>query len=71
LEGEKMSEGGTRMRRLLSRAEVAELLHISTRTLDRMSASGRLPAPIKVTDRIPRWDDRVIEQFLASRTGAA
>ena len=70
-----MSEGngtnGTRVRRLLSRREVAELLQISTRTLDRMNASGRLPPPIKVTDRIRRWDDSAIERFLAEHTGAA
>ena len=67
-----MSEGngnnGTRVRRLLSRAELAELLRISTRTVDRMQASGRLPPPIKVTDRIRRWDDGTIEQFLAEHT---
>jgi predicted DNA-binding transcriptional regulator AlpA len=70
-----MSDGngtnGTKVRRLLSRAQVAELLQISTRTVARMEASGRLPAPIKVTDRIRRWDDNAIERFLASRTGAA
>jgi predicted DNA-binding transcriptional regulator AlpA len=35
-----------------------------------MEADGRLPAPIKVTDRIRRWDGGAIEQFLAERTGA-
>ena len=70
-----MSEGngnnGTRVRRLLSRRELAELLRISTRTVDRMQASGRLPLPIKVTDRIRRWDDATINEFLAKHTGAA
>jgi predicted DNA-binding transcriptional regulator AlpA len=36
-----------------------------------MNASGRLPPPIKVTDRIRRWDDSAIERFLAEHTGAA
>jgi predicted DNA-binding transcriptional regulator AlpA len=67
-----MNEGTKGIKRqLLSRAQLAALLQISTRTVARMEADGRLPPPIKVTDRIRRWDDGAIQQFLAEHTGAA
>jgi predicted DNA-binding transcriptional regulator AlpA len=59
---------GNARRQLRSRREFAARLNISTRTLDRMDRRGQLPPAIQLTERIRRWDDDVIERFLAERT---
>jgi predicted DNA-binding transcriptional regulator AlpA len=41
--------------RFLSPAEVAGLLGVSTRTLERYVASGRLPPPVRFSPKTRRW----------------
>jgi|307.fasta_scaffold554534_2 predicted DNA-binding transcriptional regulator AlpA len=56
-------------RRLRTKREVASRLHTTTRTIDRLRKAGRFPPPIQISDRGLRWDDEVIDRFLADRTG--
>jgi excisionase family DNA binding protein len=50
---------------LLSAERVAELLDISIRTLWRLRAAGKLPAPIHLGGSV-RWRTRDIEAWIAS-----
>ncbi len=44
----------------MTKTEVAELFKISTKTVERNSKSGRLPKPIYVGDRSPRWNREAV-----------
>lgn len=48
--------------RLLDRNSVAERLGISSRTLDRMVASGEFPSPVRICGR-PKWPVEVVDQW--------
>jgi predicted DNA-binding transcriptional regulator AlpA len=52
-----------------SKSQLAARYNISTRTIDRMRKRGQFPPPILIGDRTFRWDDQVVEKFLAERTG--
>jgi predicted DNA-binding transcriptional regulator AlpA len=53
--------------RIRSRAEFAERLHISTRTLDRMDKRGQLPPRVKISDRLIGYRESDIAAFINSR----
>ena len=40
----------------MTKQEVAELFNVSTKTVERNSKSGRLPRPVYVGERSPRWN---------------
>jgi predicted DNA-binding transcriptional regulator AlpA len=44
------------LNRLLNLKELADRLSVSTRSVFRWTAEGRLPRPINVTKRSVRWD---------------
>lgn len=44
----------------LTKKEVAELLKVSTRTVERNCASGKIPKPFYVGERSPRWSAKAI-----------
>ncbi len=50
--------------RLLDVREVAQILGIAVRTVWRLSATGELPAPVRIGARIVRWRLSDIEQYL-------
>jgi predicted site-specific integrase-resolvase len=52
--------------RLLDRAEVAERLHVSEKTVRRLGAAGRLDE-IRVSDRAVRVTEVSLERHLADR----
>lgn len=58
------------LERLLTEADLAELLSVSTRTIRRMKAKGELPAPKFITERKPRWMPKTIERWLEKRPTA-
>jgi excisionase family DNA binding protein len=51
------------MDRLLSVCEVAERLGVSTRQVWKLTASGRLPAPVRLA-RSVRWRESDISDFI-------
>lgn len=55
---------------LLTRREVAELLHISESTLVRLNRSGAIPA-MKVSKRAVRIDPADVDAYQASQRTAA
>ena len=68
--GESMSdENGNTRKQWSSKRQLADRLNVSTRTVDRMRKRGQFPAPVQIGDRTFRWDDEVVEKFLADRTG--
>ena len=52
--------------RLLDRAEAAERLHVSERTVRRLTAAGHLDE-IRVSVRSPRIDEDSVERHIAER----
>jgi excisionase family DNA binding protein len=52
--------------RLLDRAEAAERLHISERTVRRLTAAGDL-TEVRVSVRSPRIDEDSVERYIAER----
>ena len=57
---------------LLTIQEVADLLRVSKRTVWRWLAQGRLPAPIRCSERCLRWKASVMRAYLeALASGAA
>ncbi len=58
----------TEINELMTRAEVAELLRIDPRTLDRLRADpeARFPRPIQL-GRLVRWRRSTIERWLTAR----
>lgn len=49
---------------LLNVHQVAELIGVHHRTVWRLAATGDIPSPIRISDRVVRWRLRDIEQFL-------
>lgn len=49
---------------LLDVRQVADLLGISTRTVWRLAATGDIPAPIRIGERIVRWRAADLEHHL-------
>jgi excisionase family DNA binding protein len=52
---------------LWSKAELAHYLDLSTRTIDRLAASGMLPAPTLMLGSRKRWSREVIDRWLSTR----
>lgn len=57
----------TREKMLLTVAEVAELLTVSTRTVWAWVADGTLPEPMRKGKRWTRWRRKDVEAFLEGR----
>jgi predicted DNA-binding transcriptional regulator AlpA len=55
--------------RLLKASQVAELLSITTRTVWRWSASGRLPRPVVIAPRCQRWRYAEIADLVKTKVG--
>ena len=53
--------------RLLTVADVARALAVSTRTVWRLVASGELPQPQKIGKRLRRWRASDIEAYVAGK----
>lgn len=49
---------------LLTAAEAAAFLKISRRTFFREVADGRMPQPVRVTPRSPRWDRLQLQAWI-------
>jgi excisionase family DNA binding protein len=56
--------------RLLSKKELARLLGVSPRSVDRLVAAGQLPRPIKV-GALSRWRRDDVEQWIASQAASS
>lgn len=52
---------------LHNKAQFSTRLGISIRSLDRAIAAGVIPAPDLTVGRSPRWSEKTIEKFLATR----
>lgn len=55
--------------KLLKVKEVAILLNIAPRTVWRLSATGELPAPVRIGTRIVRWRFTDIERHIDTLAG--
>lgn len=53
--------------RLLRKAEVAKLLAVSTRTVERYVAEGSLASPLILKPKTLRWQWSAVSKFLESR----
>jgi excisionase family DNA binding protein len=53
--------------RLLPKSEVAKLLGISPRSLYRLVADGKFPAPIKL-GQLSRWRQSDVQQWIVSQS---
>jgi excisionase family DNA binding protein len=53
--------------RILAAKEVARHLGIGVRTLYRWVRAGRVPPPLRFTNRTLRWELATIKEFLASK----
>ncbi len=57
--------GGESLERLLvTTAQVASMLSISKREVERMVADGRLPQPIRLGKRLVRWNLDTIRRWV-------
>ena len=53
--------------RYLTAQEVCQYITCSRSQLDALVKAGRLPEPIRLTDRMIRWDRQAIDAALSSR----
>lgn len=51
--------------RLLSKNELAKLLGMSARTVDRLRDARKLPAPVVLSARLLRWDRAAVERWIS------
>lgn len=51
----------------LIKAEVAAMLRVSTRTLDRLRAEGNAPAPLKRPGKRPLWRKKDVDRWIAQQ----
>jgi predicted DNA-binding transcriptional regulator AlpA len=49
---------------LLTKADLAEILRVNTRTIERMISRGDLPKPDKHLSRMPRWRAETIRRWI-------
>lgn len=54
----------------VSDKQLARRYGINRATVWRWAATGRLPAPVRLTPNVTRWDLRAVEAFDAARDGA-
>jgi predicted DNA-binding transcriptional regulator AlpA len=57
-------EAATPIEPLLTPADLARILGVSKRMIERMRSASRFPAPIYI-GRLPRWEPSVIREFVA------
>jgi predicted DNA-binding transcriptional regulator AlpA len=69
--GKFMSEAEANNGRWLSKSDIARLLKVHCRTIDRLREAGDFPPPVYLTSRTIRWKQDVIDQFLTEKRGAA
>lgn len=62
-----MAEGGTDVV-LLSSRDVAAMLGIDSKTVERLGRRGDLPRPISIGPRIKKWNKDSILRWLAEQT---
>lgn len=53
------------LRRMFTKDELSEMGVGSIKTIDRMIADGRIPAPFRIGKRSLRWSREVIEKWIA------
>jgi len=53
---------------LIPTNQAAQLLGVSVRSLLALSKRGAVPAPVRLGERVLRWDQTAIEQRIKSRT---
>jgi prophage regulatory protein len=59
------------MNQYLRDKQVAEMLTIGRSSVWRMTKEGKLPAPIKLSERVTVWKLSDIEAFIASKEAVA
>lgn len=59
------------MNQFIRTEEVATMLGVSRRTLERMVAAGSFIKPIKLTARTLGWEKAALEQYLKERSKCA
>lgn len=59
------------MKQYLRDKDVAEMLTIGRSSVWRMAKEGKLPAPIKLSERVTVWRASDIEAFISSKEAAA
>lgn len=52
--------------RLLMRREVADRLHVSPKTLDKLVRRGIFPRPIRWSRKLVRWKESTVDDYLAN-----
>jgi predicted DNA-binding transcriptional regulator AlpA len=60
----RMTHEGERDR-LIAAGGVGEILHLSKRTISRLNAQGKIPAPLRVGGAV-RWSVRELTEWLAA-----
>jgi predicted DNA-binding transcriptional regulator AlpA len=56
---------------MLRKTQVAEMLGVSTRTVNSMIARGKFPAPLAFTERNKAWPESVVRAWMASKGASA
>lgn len=65
-----MSENdGKKRERLVTSLEVAARLSCSVRTVWRLVAAGRFPAPVRYNRKLVRWKEGEVDAYLESLRG--
>lgn len=57
--------------RYLSTTDLAAYLGVSRNMVDRLVKSGRLPQPVYLTKRLPRWDREAVDAALGKSLKSA
>ena len=65
-QGEIMTVVNTPKDRWLTVRDVAAMLNVTSRTIWRLSASGRIPRPVRIGPKSPRWRESTLIGFLDS-----
>lgn len=55
-------------RLLLTKRDLAGLLQVSTRSIERLTRAGELPPPIRIGSAV-RWDRAAIEAWISAKGG--
>ena len=48
----------------INKAQLAEYLSVNKRSIDYMLKIGKLPQPVRISERIPLWDLNEVEVFM-------
>ncbi len=62
----RLAEPKAAIQPFLMKTDLAQILAVSARSIDRLWESGQLPPPSFMLGRSPRWAPAVIERWLAS-----